>query len=153
MEHAKICSQSSRWSSVTCGLGLWFPWVDNQLYQGKAVSPWLSWTTVLLIREEKTPNVVRATPTEKQQPMWLLSFSLLQPPGNVQVVPVLVVRVLRLLELQLLFFKIELWQEHFKISHIFQKWDNYSQLLTQQPPQTPELQAQLEPAASPDTSS
>lgn len=68
---------------MTCVLGLWFPCVDNQLHQGKAASPWLSRATVLPIQEKKTPNVVRATSTKKQWPMWLLSFSLLQPPGNV----------------------------------------------------------------------
>lgn len=115
-------------------------------------------TTVLLIHEKKTPNVVRATPTKKQQPMWLLSSPFLS--RNHQgtcsfkvVVPELMVTALRILEFQLLFLKTELWQEHFKISHIFQKQDSYSRLLTQQPSRTPELQAQLEPAASADIAS
>jgi len=71
LECASTCSQSCRWSSVTCGLGLCFSWTDNQLCQGKVVSPQLSRTTMLLIHEKKTPNV-RATPTENQQPVWLL---------------------------------------------------------------------------------
>lgn len=56
LEHTRICRQSCRWSSMTCVLWCWFSQVDNQLYWGKAVSPWLSRIAVMLMYEKKTPE-------------------------------------------------------------------------------------------------